>query len=1128
MKKIALLLIFFTVNAFSQIVENNATPTVIPPSPTAASFMKFEEIPVSHYTGVPEIKIPIFETKLKNGLNFEVKLDYHIANSNTNVVASDCGLGWSLSAGGSISRTVKGLPDEILKLDGGGAGKVGIYQTTTNNHINRFYEYSNILENDLINGSNLEMINEYLWDVNVRGKYDTEHDLYQYNFLGYTGRFYIKKVNNALQIVKLDKNPLQITNTYNNTTYVNDSFTIVDENGNRFIFNVSESSTFSNFNSNYDYLSTFHLSQIFDANNVLLVSFNYATTTSNEAVNLSTVNFNYDKYNVIPAYTNQYQNNGMTNFSPLQSTEINIAQILTHAKKLASVVIEGIAVLNFDFIQGRSDSNLMLAGYASKLNEIYIKDWKNVNYRKYGFVYSYSNKLENRMILSEVNLFNKAETVESKYTFGYKDNFLGTILSKDYWGYFNNSGCETQNLEPHPDLSDIDVIQKIKYPEGGSVVFDFESNTYSYESDVPVTDFDSNPQNWYLDNQTTYEFVSYPPQQNVPQNLNFSSTETQYLDIYPGLTVSDNESKFLFLYKNNQLVRGFSCIDECPNCKFRVVLEPNFQYDLRFSNMELGSQDGLTVLVEYIKRVPVQNQFLLGGGNRIKKIGYFDKDVNQRYYDDYPSYVAQGLPQKELNYDYQYFNNSMQSSGALVFPKPKFNYEKTKRECTYLGNAYSGGFQDFDIVYDVVTLTNNLAAIKTKGADVGYKNVTVFESNNGFRRLVFTNSLDFPETFDYLNLNPPFLPTANIDYKRGLLLEDTYFNQASLPLKKSVNTYSYEDVLENTGIKVISNNNYQFINPRNHTYYSQYKSYITNNTSCFCCFDVPISFTNSIFNFEAFGWAKLDTTTQFEYFYDSSNTLIDTVQSNSSYTYNPINYKIASQSVTDGLNGFIETKFFYAPDASMASKPFRNDLVTRNMIAMPLVTQKYRGSELVFEKETEYGSFASGNVNFPLILPKYLYSKKGNVATNLAVRDVTFDSYDVKGNVTQYTPAGGVPTYIVWAYNKMFPVVKIENHPSTISPATLTSLVSAIQTPSDSPTGTQAQVLSGIESLRGNSNFANSLITSYTYDPLQGITLIKDPKGDISTFTYDLFNRLQLIKDRYGNILKEYEYHFRP
>lgn len=57
---------------------------------------------------------------------------------------------------------------------------------------------------------------------------------------------------------------------------------------------------------------------------------------------------------------------------------------------------------------------------------------------------------------------------------------------------------------------------------------------------------------------------------------------------------------------------------------------------------------------------------------------------------------------------------------------------------------------------------------------------------------------------------------------------------------------------------------------------------------------------------------------------------------------------------------------------------------------------------------------------------------------------------------------------------------------------------------------------------------ANSEITTYTYKPLIGLTSTTDPKGMTTYYEYDSFQRLKYIKDQNGNILKSYDYHYKP
>src|SRR5436190_13227765 len=93
----------------SQSAANVMQPTV--PSPTAASLGKFGEIPVSYFTGVPNISIPLFTAKGKT-LDLPISLSYNASGIKVEDIGGWVGAGWSLEAGGVITRTVRGIVDE--------------------------------------------------------------------------------------------------------------------------------------------------------------------------------------------------------------------------------------------------------------------------------------------------------------------------------------------------------------------------------------------------------------------------------------------------------------------------------------------------------------------------------------------------------------------------------------------------------------------------------------------------------------------------------------------------------------------------------------------------------------------------------------------------------------------------------------------------------------------------------------------------------------------------------------------------------------------------------------------------------------------------------------------------------
>ena len=119
-----------------------------PQHPGVSSLMKFEEVPVSLYTGIPDVNIPIgnFNTN-SSKLDLNISLNYHPLSAKVDDVASEYGLGWSLFAGGMISRTIRDLPDESNYSN----QKYGMYYNAVPANKNNF----NLVKNYLLTGAGL-------------------------------------------------------------------------------------------------------------------------------------------------------------------------------------------------------------------------------------------------------------------------------------------------------------------------------------------------------------------------------------------------------------------------------------------------------------------------------------------------------------------------------------------------------------------------------------------------------------------------------------------------------------------------------------------------------------------------------------------------------------------------------------------------------------------------------------------------------------------------------------------------------------------------------------------------------------------------------------------------------------
>lgn len=84
---------------------------VTQPSPTAAALGRFGDVPVNLYAGVADISVPLFAVTGRT-LALPIVARYHAAGLRVEEVGGWLGMGWSLDAGGTITRTVRGLADE--------------------------------------------------------------------------------------------------------------------------------------------------------------------------------------------------------------------------------------------------------------------------------------------------------------------------------------------------------------------------------------------------------------------------------------------------------------------------------------------------------------------------------------------------------------------------------------------------------------------------------------------------------------------------------------------------------------------------------------------------------------------------------------------------------------------------------------------------------------------------------------------------------------------------------------------------------------------------------------------------------------------------------------------------------
>ncbi|MDP4280875.1 MAG: hypothetical protein Q8867_01870 [Bacteroidota bacterium] len=506
-------LFFFQSIGFSQ---DNPDPTIYPvtditpPDPTNAAFDKFLNIPVSLFTGTPEISIPLW--KVSQGiLNIPITLSYHASGVKIDEISGWVGQGWLLNAGGIINRTIMGLPDESQN-SGYFYNKNIVPESPTELYI--FDNYR-----DLSTLYNLS-----------KGTIDAQPDIFSYNIPSHNGNFVMHctpKSGNppfSLSPVIYPYENLKIIYYSSYSTSVDfNKWEIIDEKGIKYIFDVSLKSQSEatdcsprHFNVN----TSWYLSKIISPNGKDSITFYYTDYFSN----------NYS----LPAEIKKHKYSTEEEFHCFEDYYYEYcSNETTSIQKRLSKIQYNNCIL--EFIQSNPFDNQDLC----VLNKINIKQLNPDKLLK-SFSFSYHLNSD-RIILDSLKEICQSDSLPPyKFSYYCLDHLPGTFSSsRDHWGFFNgknNPGLipsvyflnqELPGADRSPDTSKMiyGVLNKIQYPTGGSICFDFEAGDYShYANGYKVT-------HYYTQNK---EIGLSRPCDNVPYCFQYCpieiKTDSFYLD----------------------------------------------------------------------------------------------------------------------------------------------------------------------------------------------------------------------------------------------------------------------------------------------------------------------------------------------------------------------------------------------------------------------------------------------------------------------------------------------------------------------------------------------------------------------------------------------------------------------
>ncbi len=509
---IFIILFLFTENFVSGQIDNYSlghNQSVIPPSPTAGELGKYVEIPVSKYTGVANISIPIFEIT-EGDITLPISISYHSSGIRVQETSSWVGMGWSLNAGGIITRVINDLNDERNDI----LGKGYLINSTDLWTVIGDQNYEDYVEHNTI-----------WYKHNASKLIDFEPDLFYYNFNGNTGKFLYDRYGKVVPVDQRDIVIEKNIESIDNINYIT-NFTITLENGIKYFFE------------NYDisYVKTYirHFSGVspiyhpIDTDWATLINTNIFSSswylTKIQDLSGKEILFTYETEKFLD-YSKGNVISKKTGSNDLYS-ENNPSYIYYTGKRLSRIDWSG-GYIVFDATENRKDLGI-IEGEESKRAKILtgIRIYNSIDTTpiknfKLSHSYFYRDPEDNKYweLRLKLESIKELNSNDEGYTFEYYGGLFFNRFSynTDYWGYFKNciASYKTNyyiynstsdifpnkysilshhgNLEPSEIISDGadrspyfentrgGMLKKINYNTGGYSEYIYEPNDFNLE-----------------------------------------------------------------------------------------------------------------------------------------------------------------------------------------------------------------------------------------------------------------------------------------------------------------------------------------------------------------------------------------------------------------------------------------------------------------------------------------------------------------------------------------------------------------------------------------------------------------------------------------------------------------------
>lgn len=730
-----------------------------PPSPEASAMARFDEYPVNKSTGLPDISIPLFTIE-EGGVTIPIVLRYHAGGLRVQEEPTTVGLGWSLSYGGNISRSVRGLPDEtgngFLKNSAG----VPSFQAIWNS-------YNNL---DLINHTRV------LMNQLTQKKREYEPDLFSYSFGNQSGSFMF---GNDLNIYTIPYDGTQIRPIFGSADeYQINGFIAHDDNGIEY--------KFGNIGNANNCVETTDVPNWSDVIQNLYVSAWLLKHIYNPFTNTQSTFYYTDNYTSSIPIETESKTYSLTPGGWGDGVQSNDITHTNHNGKLIDRIVVNGKVVTFTYenwaFNEEPRNKLSMIEYTNEFDEDFIT-----------VVFKYGSYNDTRLRLDTVTISTNESTDKKRFYFEYNSSDIPHVNSKaiDHFGYYNGAHSNTSllpsfqlgnqmignnaNRNPNPEYTGKGTLKKINYPTGGYTEYLFEQNNYQAETTINEISLDSTIVTLSVEDLTDTDslnlnqaFADIIENQNiVPALYKLEATLVpSCVTIWPEQCMEE-ESGSIIIYNidsNSEVAR----IDLTNN-------ESNLSKELVFTSMDLNNANYTMIVVKTLPLTGTsitanfelsyyeiseltQSVMKEGGGQRLKEMIHYDpvSDMTNRRTFEYSGYPTSS---EKLNY-----------------------ISLSKRKQT---DGYGCGAP-------ILNATVSSSAVRGLGSSantVAYSKVREYhgtkDDHMGYIDTYFKKATD-----DHTGGGPPFFSRNSYQWIRSLVLDEVLINSIEDTIKST--HYDYE------------------------------------------------------------------------------------------------------------------------------------------------------------------------------------------------------------------------------------------------------------------------------------------------------------------------------------------------